>query len=236
MKNVKVGYIADELVARYGIEMDKWDVMRLSASCMKRMGAYALQRKVYCALVTNFTVTLPPDAYEARGAIRLTSPRVVSTPLIISDVIEQPPQVFFVETVEDTLTQQTILLKSNYVPWLIGDYIDYDDDFPILKFNETDIEVAIEYTGLSIDKEGFPMIPECCWEACMFFCLFTHLQSGAISGKVQVGILDRAEKWKDESIARGRASLTMRSLTSNERDKLMNIMVSLDRKSYNIPS
>lgn len=237
MRYVEAGYVADELMARYGIEMDKWDIVRLSASCLKRIGAFALQRKLYVAQVDNFQVTMPHDAYKVRGVVRLSSPKFPISNILVTDGVYQPPQIFFVEEVQETLSTTTLILKGNYIPWLNGaEYIDYDDDFPILKFNENDVQVAIEYTGLAIDKEGCPMIPEDVWEACMMFCLFTNFQSAYLAGTVDERKMGNTERWKDTAIAQARSKMTMSALTTNEKDKLLDIMVSIDRKVYGIPS
>jgi len=236
MRYVKAGYVADEITARYGIEIDKWDVVRLSASCLKRIGAFGLKRKVYVTTVDNFCIHMPKDAFKVRGIIRLSAPVYPTSSFTITDGIYQPPQTFFVSDEEETLEPDSITLKNNYVPQLKGVWIDYVDDFPIMKFNETDVKVAVEYTGLATDEEGFPMIPEDCWEACMFFCLFTHVQAAYLAGKINRLVVLDFERWKDTGIAQGRAKMMMSALTSNEKDKLMNIMVSYDRKVYGIPS
>jgi hypothetical protein len=180
---------------------------------------------------------LPPDAYKTRGAVRL-NPTPTVPGLMISNEIEQPPQIFFTppEPVAETNNPDLIFLKANYVPKLLGDFIDFVDDHPILKFNETDVDVVIEYSGLKTDKEGVPMFPEDAAEACMFFCLFTYYQSAYLAQKIPRALMMDAERWKDDGIKRGKAKMTMSGLTSNETDRLMNIMVTMDRKAFNLPS
>lgn len=236
MRYVTADYIADELVSQFSIEMGVWDIVRLSAKALKRVGAFALKRKVWHTLVSNYQIVLPPDAYMARGALRITPRPQLSNPVLIVDGIEQPSQVFFTEEVDELLSSEPYLLKSNYVPKLIGQFESYEYDHPVMKFNDTDIEVVVEYTGLKVDDEGKPMIPEDATEACLFFCLFTKTQSDYLLKKVDINMMRETERWKDTTIAQARASLTMSTLNTNERDKLMNIMVSMDRKAFNVPS
>lgn len=235
MRYISADYIADELVSQFQIEMDVWDIVRLSAKALKRVGAFALQRKVWYTNVLNFQVVLPPDAYLARGCYRV-APRQGGTGIFISDTIEQPSQVFFVEVAEETYNAQPILLKSNYVPKILGNFMDYEYDHPVMKFNETDAEVLIEYTGLKVDDTGKPMIPEDASEACLFFCLFTHFQAAYLAKKVDHTMMKQTEVWKDTAIKQAKAKLTMSTLSTNEMDKLMNIMVTMDRKAFRIPS
>lgn len=235
MRYITADYIADELVSQFSIEMDVWDIIRLSAKALKRVGAFALQRKVLHTLITNFQVVLPPDAYLARGVIDLT-PRTSYTPVYIVDGIYQPPQKIFVEPIEETYVPTPILLKNNYIPKFNGPWMPYEYDHPVMKFNETDKEILIEYTGLKVDEENKPMIPEDASEACLFFCLYSRTQSDYLLKKVDQNMVREVKDWKDTAITQCRAMLTMKALNSGEMDKLLNIMVSMDRKAYNIPS
>lgn len=238
MRYVHAESVADELLSSYGHEIDIWDIVRMSARCLKRLGAFALRRKIYQTTVNNFCVLLPPDAYKARGAIKFQPNAITDMKMMIVDGIEMPPQIFFVEPVEETetLSPELLILKPNYIDRLRGEPIDYVDNHPVLNFNETDVEVIIEYSGLKTSSEGVPMVPEEASEACMFFCLFTITQAAYLAQKAPRAIMLDTERWKDQAMARARAKLTMDSLNSNERDKLMNIMVSMDRKAFNIPS
>lgn len=235
MRYVTAGYVADELVDRYGLSIDIWDVVKLSASCMKRIGVFATQRKLIGTMVKNFKVHLPCDAYLARGCVRIPA-EMQSTKITIVDGIQQPPQIVFVQPVQEPFTNNVEFLKPNYIDQIRGQYIDFDYEHPILKFNETNVNVVIEYSGIVVDENDIPMIPESCWEACMMYCVFTRTQAQYRLNQVPRNIVKDFEEWKNIAIVQARAKATMQALTSNEKDKLLNIMVSMDRKAYNLPS
>jgi hypothetical protein len=98
------------------------------------------------------------------------------------------------------------------------------------------VPVAIECTGIKVDKEGFPMVPEPVLLGCVYYCLFIYHQPLYLLKQIDINMMRELERWKDQHVAQANQSMMMESLTANERDDLFNIMTSMDRKAFGLPS
>ena len=114
--------------------------------------------------------------------------------------------------------------------------IDFVWTCPIMKFNETNLQILVETTEIASDKEGFPQIPEECLEACIYYCLYIYHQPMYLTGQIDGQRMSTLERWKNDKIAQGNSSLMMSSLTTNELDSLLDIMTSMGRKTLGFPS
>jgi hypothetical protein len=214
--------------------MDIFDAVMGCSDVLKKMGAIALERSIYAAVINNFAITMPGNIWRVRGVVRLDV--IPEPPITITvDDIYFPPQVVFVSPVEETNQSEPILFEANYVPQFKGPYIDYIWNCPTLKFNETDVPVAIECTGIKVDKENFPMIPETAQLACVYYCLFIYYQPLFLLKQIDINMMREIERWKDQHIAQANQSMMMESLSTNERDNLFDIMTSMDRKAFGLP-
>lgn len=234
MQYVSVRSVASRLKSQFKIDMDIFDVVQACTDALKKMGSIGLARSIYLAKVSNFCVHLP-GVWKVRGVVRLDG---IAEPPVTIDVqdIYFPEQLVF--TVEETQasTQEAILFKANVVPQLKGPYIGYTWDCPHIRFNETDIPVAIEATNVILDEEKFPKIPEERFYGCLYYALFVYYQPLFLLGQVSPQVMAQVEKWKNDNIAQANASALMAALTTNERDELMNIATSFDRKRFDIPA
>lgn len=234
MQYVSVRAVASRLKSQFKVDMDIFDVVQSSADALKKMGLIALSRSVYFANVSNFCVNLPGSIWKVRGVIRLDGVPDNMPSITLTDVFF-PPQVVFVMEEPAGSIGKPVVFEANYVPQFKGPYIDYVWDCPCLKFNETDVPVAIETTGIKLDDEGFPMIPEEAMLACIYYSLYTYYQPLFLLGQVPMNVWKEVEAWKERNIAQANASIMFSALTANEKDNLFNIMTSMDRKSFNYP-
>jgi hypothetical protein len=58
----------------------------------------------------------------------------------------------------------------------------------------------------------------------------------ALLGQVDGGVMQMVEAWKERNIAQSNHSMMMEALTANERDQLFDIMTSMDRKQFGLPT
>jgi len=213
--------------------MDIFDIVQACSDALKKMGLIALERSVYVANVSNFCVNMPGAIWKVRGVVRLDGVPMPPLTIDVQDIFF-PPQLVFTTT-EESAGSEPILFKANYVPQFKGPYIDHVWDCPHVRFNETDIPVAIECTGLKLDEEKFPMIPEEAFYGCLYYALYVHTQPLFLLGQVAPGVMAQVEKWKDQNVLQSNASMMFSALNDNEKDNLFNIMTSMDRKSFNFP-
>jgi hypothetical protein len=234
MQYVSVRAVVAQLKAQFKIDMDIYEAIHACSDALKLMGSIALDRSIYVANIQNFCVNMPNSVWKVRGVVRLDG--IPNPPMTITvDDIYFPPQIVF--TTEEVATTETapILFEANYVPQFKGPYIDYVWKCPTLKFNETDIPIAVECTGIKVDTEGFPMIPEPALLGCLYYALYVYHQPLFLLKQIDINMMREIERWKDQKIAQANQSMMMESLTSNERDSLFDIMTSMDRKAFGLP-
>lgn len=235
MQNVSVRAVASRLKSQFNIDMEIDLVVQACSDALRKMGMIALSRKVIVAKVDNFCVNLPPDVWKVRGVVRLDAPDVFQR-ITLQNIHDQfPPQIVFVDQENNPNDTSPVLLKSNYVPQIKGPYINFVWTCPYVKFNETNINVGIEVTGLSIDEEGFPNIPEPAYFGCLYYALFVYYQPMFLAGQIDPNRFAQIEEWKDRNVGQANSKMMLESLNSNERDSLFNIMTSFDRKRFGIP-
>ncbi len=234
MQYVSVRAIASRLKSQFKIDMDVYDIVSACGEALKKMGCIALERSIYVAQVSNFCVNLPGTIWKVRGVIRLDG--IPELPNITVQDIYFPPQVVFTKEETNITESKPLLFQANYIPQFKGPYIDYVWDCPCLKFNETDVPIAIEVTGIKLDEEKFPMIPEEAFGACLYYALYVYHQPLFLLKQIDINMMMQIEQWKERNFAQSNQSRMMSALSANERDNLMNVMTSFDRKSFSIPS
>jgi len=235
MQYVSVRAIASRLKSQFKIEMDIFDIVQACADALKKMGYIALQRSIYQAKIDNYSINMPGNVWKVRGVVRLDTPLVKAGMTIVTDDIYFPPQLIFTYN-ETAPADSENPIKDNYIPQFKGPYIDFVWDCPCVKFNETDVQVAIEVTEIKLDKEGFPMIPEPAFYGCLYYALYVYYQPLFLLKQTDPATMQMVEQWKERNIAQSNHSMMMESLTTNERDNLFNILSSMDRKVFTLPS
>jgi hypothetical protein len=236
MQYQSVRAVASRLKSQFKVDMDIFECIQACADALKKMGYIALKRSCYQATVQNFGVNLPGTVWKVRGVIRLDiNTEAVGVTIVPQDIYFPPQLIFSFEEPTET-PNDVILLKGNYVPQFKGPYIPYLWDSPYLKFNENDIPVAVEVTELAKDEEGFPMVPEPAFFGCLYYSLFVHYQPLALLGQIPLQLMQQVETWKNTNIAQSNSSMMMEALSVNERDNLFEIMTSMDRKHFGLPS
>lgn len=236
MQYQSVRAVASRLKSQFKVDMDIFDVVQACADALKKMGYIALQRSVYQAGVDNYCINLPGNVWKVRGVIRLDNPETVPGINVVPDNIYFPPQLVFSYDESSEDFTEIKLLRENYIPQFKGPYIDYVWDCPYLKFNETDIAVAVEVTEIKLDSEKFPLIPEPAFYGCLYYALYVYHQPLFLLKQTDANTMVMIEQWKERNIAQSNQGMIMESLTANERDNLFNIMTSMDRKTFSLPS
>jgi len=80
------------------------------------------------------------------------------------------------------------------------------------------------------------MVPEPAFYGCLYYALYVYYQPLALLGQVDGNVMQLVEQWKERNIAQSNQSMIMDALTANERDHLFDIMTSMDRKQFGLPS
>lgn len=234
MEYVSIRSVASRLKSQFKVDMDIYDIVMACSDALKLMGLIALDRSIYVAQVSNFCVNMPGGIWKVRGVVRLDTVRDLPITVTIDDIYF-PPQLVFTQTDEEVQNPAPILFKANYIPQLKGPFIDYTWKCPCIHFNETDVPVAVETTGLKLDEEKFPMIPEEAFYGCLYYALYVYHQPLFLLKQIDAQTMATVERWKDNKITQANASVLMAALSTNERNNLFDIMSSMDRKSFNLP-
>jgi hypothetical protein len=234
MRTVTPEAVASALKDEFNIDMDIYTVVRHSAKALELLGMIAVHKVVVEGVVQNYSLLIPPPEVVKLSAVIKVEDYNSSADIVLQEIYH-PPQIIF--TSEDLGEGDPIDAPQyiqNYMPNFRSGYIDHVWDCPYLKFNETDIKVLVEYTTLTLDDNGYPKIPETVMDACVYWCLFKHIQQLYIIGKVGESQMERVTQWKTQKFAQSEQRTIMRSLSANEMNRVMNIMSSFDRKRVNI--
>jgi len=232
MQYQSVRAVASRLKSQFKVDMDIFDVVQACADALKKMGMISLERIGIVGRVENFCINLPASVYKVRGVIRLSE--IPPGFELSTQDIYFPPQTLF-QFEENTTVPAPTEWKDNYIDTFKGPYIDHVWECPYLKFNETDALVGIVATGIKTDDEGYPMLPEAAFYGCLYYCLFVYYQPLFLLGQVPPQTMAQVERWKNDNVAQAVSSFGFEQLTDNERDKLFDIMTSMNRKSFGYP-
>jgi hypothetical protein len=96
-------------------------------------------------------------------------------------------------------------------------YINFD--------NDSCTKIKIDYLGIPVDKEGFPMVFEALEDACFWYCMTKLLFEDYISGKID----DTRYRFLEDKYgyAVGRAKSTFRWESRNDMDEVTMIMINM---------
>ena len=234
MKYISIYAIASELKDRFSIEEDIYVINKWVAKALEKMHMVALQRKVDKAIVPEKgCITIEGGAYKLESVYIVNHP-VRQTKFFTQDVW-QPPQTIFV----DDALKPDGSFNGNTPLHIIQTgvlYQDYTWDCPKLHFPKDAIgaEIMYEYTCIPTDKEGYPMIPEDAFDGCLYYVLWVIYQPLYLLGKVNESQMQRVEEWKRKHVAQSKNQLTMRQLSANAMNEVLDVMTSFDRKRVNI--
>jgi len=225
--------VASYVKDQFKIEMDISDVIRNCAEALRLLGVFATGRELMFTTVKDFCVKTS-GVKKIMSVTRLDN-TIFSTIKVELQDIYFPPQIVFQMPEEEADETGTIKYKDNYIPAPKGPWIDFVWDCPHVRFNETDLDVAIETISIRKDKEGYPEIPDGAFYACAYYCAFSFQMPLFLLGKVPPVVFGKLEEMKERKFGQARAQLFIDDYSRNEADNLMNIMASMDRKGYNTP-
>lgn len=234
--------IASKLVDRFNVEMDIYQVSENSMEALNLMGMLKLGKKAIGGQVRDQQLRMPVDCYEIEAVYRMPNPRETltnSVTLTIQEIMF-PPQKIFVPVPNSDSEIQTIAFPDqilNYLPHVVGPYIDFTWDPPFIKLNEVEPQIIVFYNRIPIDPDsGLAEIPDQAFDGCVNYCLYTWYQPLFLTGKVPEYVFNKVEKWKNAKINQSKTSLMMSKLSQNEMSKVHNIMSSFDRKRTRLDS
>jgi len=236
MRNAAIEEVVSTLKDEFNIDMEIYQVVRHSAKALELMGMIAMKKEVMNAMVENHCIKLPPEVVKIASVICLSKPVNTSVGAFEIQSIYHPPQIVWRSDETDTDLDQTTSpdVKANYIPSQHYGYINYVWECPYLKFNDTDIEVMVEYSTMSLDDKGYPKIPETAIDGCVHWAVFKHMQPLFMMGKIQPAVFAEVTRWKDQKMNQSRNKTMMRGLNNNTRNRVLNILSSFDRKRVNI--
>ena len=238
MKTVSVQQITAAIHRKFRIDMDIYEVIENSIEVLKKMGMTALTRKQEVYAVSNYCVKLPMSVNNVNSAIQLESHNLPNN-LTIQDVYRSPlstisNEVITVNTSDIAVNPANEEAKLQVPSTPKGPWIDFTWDCPYVRFNFTDFSVFLEYTELAVDANGYPLIPEEAFNACIYYNIYMYSQPGFLTGQVPQYVLKEVEAWKNQHINQSKNSKAFGELSRNEHSKLFDILTSMDRKRTNI--
>jgi hypothetical protein len=219
----------------YKAELDVWDVVEWAGEAMDLIGSYPQMRRVpnHVLTVTNYKAKLPCDLETLDGVKYSEIPMVWGSGVYGPTDSTEPNEVS--NTILDVeVNDENFPMLGNRSNWTPIPYT-YIVQNGYLHTNLEKGEIVISYTGIMVDKDGYPMIPD------------DAVYKNAISNFVQM-MLDRRDwraqrapeahyrdskrEWEKFAMsARGRAQ--MPSLDKMETIKRMWLRLRPNHKSHN---
>ena len=86
-------------------------------------------------------------------------------------------------------------------------------------------EIQIEYLGIIIDEEGFPMVDELQLQACYYYCLKMMMMEDFLLGKTAPGAFQFLDQQYGKYVQKARSSF--KNTTRNDMDEIMMIMYNM---------
>jgi len=236
MRNAAIEEVVSTLKDEFNIDMEIYQVARHSAKALELMGMIAMKKEVMKAVVQNHCIKLPPEVVKISSVICLSKPVNTSVGAFEIQDIYHPPQIIWRSDETDTNLDSTTSpdVASNYIPSQHYGYIPYVWECPYLKFNDTDIEIMVEYSAMSLDNNGYPKIPETAVDGCVHWAVFKYMQPLFMKGKIQPAVFAEVTAWKNQKMNQSRNKTMMRGLNNNTINRILNVLTSFDRKRVNI--
>lgn len=235
MKYISIYAIASELKDRFSIEEDIYVINKWAAKALEKMHMIALQRKVDKVIVPEEECITIEGGVHKLESVYYTAMPTTNTPSFFAQEVWHPPQTVWVD---DALQPDGTFAGNSPIGGVANNllYLDHTWECPKLTLpaGSAGMEIYYEYTCIPTDSEGYPMVPEDAFDGCLYYVLWIIQQPLYLLGKVNEAQMQRIEEWKRKHIAQSKTQLMMKKLSANERDKILNIMSSFDRKQYNI--
>jgi hypothetical protein len=209
--------------------MDFYVMVEQIFNCLRELRMITMARKFETFTIEDYEVKLGCH-YAIQNVVRLTE--TYEPPL---GGIVHPNQVVFTvpdETLDTSISTELTQVEQikKITPHLIGEYIDYTMKSPeCLQFKETDILVGIEYNGIAVDEEGYPLITDRAQEACVYFVAYMYFLGEFMANRIDGQRIGYFEGLKERKMREARSD---HRLSQNQMDKLLNTMTSFDRKAW----
>lgn len=232
MKRASIHAVASQLQSRFHVDMELWDVLSNSAYALEELGMLVLDRVVERYTVSNYVVQLPAAARKPFWCVYLT-PTIFSPNQIEIQEVYQPVQLIFKADEPQTVADESKLV-ANYIGKIKGPWVDFSWECPYLKFNETDFDIAVMYSKLAFDDDGYPYVPEAAMEALVQYCHMIYQQPLYVLGRLSPQVWQSIERWVQQAFARATQKQIFYGLSRNELSHILDVMSSFDRKQYGI--
>ncbi len=239
--NTTIQEIGARIYSEFRIDLDEYFVRQHALDAVNEMGLISTEDILIRGTIKDYKLRIPP---ESGGITRfhwvIAGDANASSSVSISiQNIWFPPQVVFTpvpnEDVEIALVEEEGPI--NVIPSIKGPYIPFVWKKPFLKFNETERQVVVYAERLALDDDThLPIIPRECLDACVYYCAEVYYRPQFMMGKIPSYVWEKLEKWTDRKFSRSQNQLAGKQLDQNRLNDALDVLVSMDRKSYGIDS
>jgi hypothetical protein len=241
MQHTTIEEIAFRINSEFKLDLDEYFVRQHALNAVNEMGLISTEDVLIRGTIKDYCLKLPLNigALTRINWVIAANVRASTTVSIAIQNIWFPPQIIFVPIPNADMDIAVLETDApvNVIPKIRGPYIPYKWKCPVLKFNETDIDVIVYAERLEVDKDTkLPSIPRECLEACAFYCAEVYYRPLFMLGKVPPYVWEKLERWTDKAFARGQNQLGFKQLNQNQMNDIMNVMSSWDRKAYGVDS
>ena len=105
------------------------------------------------------------------------------------------------------------------------DFIRQNDYLRMINHHEEHNIIEIDYLGIIVDEDGFPMIDELQLQACYYYCLKMIMMEDFLLGKASPTAFEFLDEQYGKYVAKARSSF--KNTTRNDMDEVMMIMYNL---------
>jgi hypothetical protein len=220
----------------FGEELDFYDMLEILPLVLKKTGSMAIKQFLFRGQVKDFKLELPCNVYAIRYACE-------SKPASWYDRYIQNQSEYLINydvkhLNEDPTYQAPVAtvyeLNKNIFSEPLGRLVDFENENnKCLHFNYRELDVDVLYIFTPMDADGYPRLPEKTLEAVAHYCWYLQVRKDYYKGRANGEMLSLARDEKDVALAQGR---TPEYISDNERDDLLNVITSHNRKVHNLQS
>lgn len=233
--NIRAGIMV--LKTLYGMHIDEYDYLDIAVDTLRNVRHFGTTEYVMYPTVDKQGKVLLPcnvNSIDAVTTEHMGLKAYGSRALINIDGVENTDTYYTMERIKNEL------LGKEWRPGLGGfrgeGYISYKLDGRHLKVGEanTGKKIAVAFTGITSDLEGYPMITRKQSNAIAAVCARVICVKGANSGDKVLASL--VEYHTGNSGRLVQAASIPEDITDNELDEVLNCKTSFNRKSYKRPT
>lgn len=226
----------------FGKETDLDEVLTFVDHILRETGTIATKRIFMRAKIKDRKVGIPCGTYAIQSVTSATPfqwythevHNLKDQSFLLNYIVPHPMYNGYALDINTIEPEKPFICEEDQMPIGSpkGNYVDFEHMGDHLKFNITDECVDVIMRVIQMDKDGFPYITDKVAMAFAYWLNFVDVQRMRFKKLADASMLAEAKELADNHISKAR---TPEAVTKNEMNDLLNVMQSMNRKTYNLP-